>query len=546
MVVILYSKQFKAHKVRYLILLSIFIFIFSSLQCKKKKTPKNFLLITLDTQRADYIGSYNPSFDTTPNIDALAENGILFENCISLIPITLPAHAIIFYSLHPHQMHLYNNGQIHEQDEKIPSIAQFFKDQGFTTAAFISLGVLKEKFGLNAGFDVYQGHFPPGEYYLTAEEVNKEALPWLEQIKEENFFLWVHYSDPHSPYYPPDIPFPLELSLNGKVLNQFHLDKRINKIRILLKKGRNQIKYKLLLDHINDIKKNNFAFFDILDFETVSDNKKIPFDLSKGLSLDEEEKFQFLENEGIIEINSPEDSLKITHSFRGKIFWSQENCSNYYQKEVEYMDRQIGYLITKLKELELFEKTKILIVGDHGEGLGEYINFSGNPDFGHVNFLYNKYTNVPLIIHDPKNNRKGKRIKTIASLLDVAPTILGMMGYDPLSHHQGRNLLDLKEDKDYTLLLQTHKPQAERNMFAIVSFPWRLIFIPKQKSFELFNMQDDPEQKNNIYDANKDLNEIKNLRNELMKEAREILKNKKFTDVNKKTKEMLRALGYIK
>lgn len=541
---IFFSKKSKNPKLKYLVLLSILCF--SAFNCNKKQDDKNFLLITLDTQRADYIGAYGNSKAHTPNIDALAEDGILFENCISPIPITLPAHAVMFYSLHPHQMHLYNNGQIYEPDEEIPSTAQFFKDQGFTTAAFISLGVLKEKFGLNAGFDVYQGYFPPGEYYLTAEEVNKEVLPWLDQIKDKIFFLWVHYSDPHSPYYPPDIPFPLELSLNGKALKKFHLDKRINKIRITLKKGRNQIKYKLLIDQIDYIKKNNSAFFDILDFETVSENKKIPFDLSKGLSLDEEKKIQFLENEGIIEINSPEESLKIIHSFRGKIFWSQESRSDYYQKEVEYMDKQIGHLIARLKELELFERTKILIVGDHGEGLGEYLNFSGNPDFGHVNFLYKNYTNVPLIIYDPKNNRQGERIKTIASLLDVAPTILKMMGYDPLSHHEGRNLLDLKEDKDYTLLLQTHKPQAERNIFAVVSFPWRLIYVPKLKEFKLYNNQLDPNQKNDVYKSNKGLAEINNLKQVLLEKTRKILKNKKFTGTNKQTKEMLRALGYIK
>ncbi|MBN2207117.1 MAG: sulfatase-like hydrolase/transferase [Candidatus Aminicenantes bacterium] len=168
-------------------------------QCKKAE-DENFLLITLDTQRADLIGAYRKSPVRTPNIDALAENGILFETCLSPIPITLPAHATMFFSLYPHQMHLYNNGQIKEPDDKKPSLATFFKNRGFATAAFVSLGVLKKEFGLNEGFDVYQSHFPRDDYYINAGEVNRRALPWFRETSGKPFFAWVHYSDPHAPY----------------------------------------------------------------------------------------------------------------------------------------------------------------------------------------------------------------------------------------------------------------------------------------------------------------------------------------------------------
>lgn len=541
---IFFPKRPKNPKLKYLVLLAILCFTAS--YCKKKRTYKNYLLITLDTQRADYIGAYGDSSIQTPYINALAEVGILFENCISPIPITLPAHAVMFYSLYPHQMQLYNNGQIYEPEKNTFSIAQFFKAKGFTTAAFVSLGVLKEKFGLDAGFNFYQGHFPSGEYYLTAEEVNKEVLPWLDQIEDNNFFLWVHYSDPHSPYYPPDIPFPLKLSVNGEELIKLHLDKRINKVKIHLKEGKNRLEYRLVSDQIENSGLNNFAFFDIFDFQKMISKERIPYVIKEGLIDDPEGRIQFTESTGVIEIMHSGEPIRINHSLRGKISWPVEDRPLYYKKEVEYMDRQIGFLIEKLKELDLFDKTQILMVGDHGEGLGEHLNFSGNPDFGHVNFLYKNYTNVPLIIYDPKGNKQGTRIDSIVSLLDIAPTILGAMGYDPLSHHQGRNLLGLTEDKDHILWLQTHKPQAERNIFAVVSFPWRLIYIPKQKEFKLYNIQDDPDQTNDVYELNKGSAEITELKQELLEKTRDILKNKKFSGANKKTEEMLRALGYIK
>ena len=541
---IFFPKKPKNPKLNYLVLLSILCL--QSFHCNNNQIHKNYLLITLDTQRADYIGAYGDFSIQTPNIDALAENGILFKNCISPIPITLPAHAVMFYSLYPHQMHLYNNGQIHKPDKNTLSIAQFFKAQGFTTAAFVSLGVLKEKFGLNAGFDTYQGNFPQGDYYLNAEEVNREVLPWLDQEGQNRFFLWVHYSDPHSPYYPPDIPFPLKVSVNNKEIKNLHLDKRIIKAKIPLKEGKNTIEYRLICDHIENIGLNNFAFFDIFDFQKMISKERIPYVIKKGLIEDPEGRIQFTESTGVIEIMHSGQPTRINHSLRGKVFWPVEDRPLYYKKEVEYMDSQIGFLIKKLKELDLFDQTQILIVGDHGEGLGEHLNFSGNPDFGHVNFLYKNYTNVPLIIYDPKEINPGTRIDSVVSLLDIAPTILETMGYDSLSFHQGRNLLELKEDKDHILWLQTHKPQAEKNMFAVVSFPWRLIYIPKQKDFKLYNIQNDPDQTNDVYERNKSSSEITNLKQKLIEKTRDILKNKKFSGTNKKTREMLRALGYIK
>jgi len=542
--VIFFPKKPKKLKLKYLVLL--LIICFTAFQCNKKQTHKNYLLITLDTQRADYIGAYGDPSIQTPNIDTLAVNGILYKNCISPIPITLPAHAVMFYSLYPHQMQLYNNGQIHEPEKTTPSIAQFLKARGFTTAAFVSLGVLKEKFGLGAGFDVYLGDFPPGDYYLNAEEINHKVLPWLDQMEKNPFFLWVHYSDPHSPYYPPDIAFPLMLRVNDKELMNLHLDKRINKVKIPLKEGKNRIEYRLISDSIENIDLNNFAFFDVFDFQKMISKERIPFVIKEGLINDPEGRIQFTEIIGVVEITHSGSPTKINHSLRGKIIWPVEDRPLYYKKEVEYMDRQIGFLIKKLKELGLFDNTQILIVGDHGEGLGEHLNFSGNPDFGHVNFLYKNYTNVPLIIYDPQRNKPGKQIDSVVSLLDVAPTVLGAMGYGPLSFHQGRNLLELTENKDHILWLQTHKPQAERNIFAAVSFPWRLIYIPKQKEFKLYNIQNDPDQTDDVYEMNNHLSEITNLKQKLIEKTREILKNKKFSGANKKTKEMLRALGYIK
>ncbi|MBS3818909.1 sulfatase-like hydrolase/transferase, partial [bacterium] len=132
-------------KWRYIFLFMGLFILFLVQSCIFKNRQHNFILITLDTQRADHISAYNPSHASTPHIDSLAQKGVLFENCFSLIPITLPSHASIFFSLPPHEIKNYNNGQPIKENRDEPSLVQLLKKNGFHTGAFVSLGVLKSK-----------------------------------------------------------------------------------------------------------------------------------------------------------------------------------------------------------------------------------------------------------------------------------------------------------------------------------------------------------------------------------------------------------------
>jgi len=103
-------------------ILILFVILFSiglwSLSCTKPAAKDNLILITLDTQRADFISAYGTQNASTPNIDALAQRGVIYENCYTLIPITLPAHASIFFSQPPHEIKNYNNGQVIRQKKR--------------------------------------------------------------------------------------------------------------------------------------------------------------------------------------------------------------------------------------------------------------------------------------------------------------------------------------------------------------------------------------------------------------------------------------------
>jgi len=426
-------------------ILGILLSLFMIQGCQKQEKAKNFILITLDTQRADFISAYSSQYASTPNIDFLAQQGTLYENCYSLIPITLPSHASIFLSQPPYALKVYNNGHHLTEKRTKFSLANIFKKHGYLTAAFVSLGVLKSDFGLAKGFDLYQDQFPPGRWYLNAGEINEEVFPWLDKNKDQRFFAWIHYSDPHEPYAPPGMPLDLKISLNGQSVGEFCLSKyTTNEITLTLEKGQNQIKFEVNNPHSNN-PENFQARLDMLDFYPLSDEKAIDIQMSKGWTSRKKKNTYLLKKQGFINIVNHSQSCQIKLSFRGKLIIPLERIRELYKREVEYLDSELGRLWNKLKELNLFQKSHILMVSDHGEGLGDYLNKNGSHHIGHIHYLYNSYLKVPLIIYDPQAKVKGVRVKELVNLLDTGPTIIDIMGFKIPSNFQGRNLMKLKE-----------------------------------------------------------------------------------------------------
>lgn len=168
---------------------------------ERRPLPEHIFLITLDTTRADAVDYRTTGNDRTPNLAALAAAGMRFDNAYSVIPITTPSHAAMFYSLPPHVFKIYNNGQ--ERAVPYPALAEIMKRNGYATGAVISLAVLKSEFGLARGFDHYLENFKPGLWYRTAAEVNRDAFALIDKMKSGRSFIWIHYSDPHEPYSPP-------------------------------------------------------------------------------------------------------------------------------------------------------------------------------------------------------------------------------------------------------------------------------------------------------------------------------------------------------
>lgn len=174
-----------------------------------KLSGQNLLLITLDTTRADRLGCYGYKPAATPALDALAARGVLFENALAQVPLTLPSHCSILTGRYPREHGVRDNGA-NALGPSHPTLAGIFKEHGYKTGAFVSTFVLDSRFGLERGFDTYSDDMgetgykiQPLEWQQPANTISDRALAWLEAEKKNPFFCWVHYYDPHQPYVPP-------------------------------------------------------------------------------------------------------------------------------------------------------------------------------------------------------------------------------------------------------------------------------------------------------------------------------------------------------
>jgi arylsulfatase A-like enzyme len=189
--------------------------------------PKNVLLITLDTTRADYIGCYGAGAGATPNLDALAKEGTRFDLAMATASVTPVAHAAILTGLDnsEHGLRvLYAHGG-YRLPKGVPTLATVLKERGFRTLAVHSAFPVAAFFGFKKGFDVFEsleaemrvGVKSPNQASWDVTRFQRrsdETTAIVERhlgAASEPFFLWIHYWDPHDwVRLPPDEYLPPE------------------------------------------------------------------------------------------------------------------------------------------------------------------------------------------------------------------------------------------------------------------------------------------------------------------------------------------------
>ena len=195
-----------------------------------RRSSPSVLLVSIDTLRADRLGSYGYAAASTPVLDALAARGLRFEQAATVTPLTLPAHTSLLTGTFPAFHGVRDNGSFYVGDQ-MTTLAEVLKARGYRTGGFVGAYVLDHRWGIAQGFDHYFDDFDLSHYEMAAgldaaqrpgSEVVDHALAWLGENRDRPFFAWVHLYDPHSPYVPPEpyrsrFPATLQGAYDGEV-----------------------------------------------------------------------------------------------------------------------------------------------------------------------------------------------------------------------------------------------------------------------------------------------------------------------------------------
>ena len=466
----------------------------------------NVIIILLDAVRPDHLGCYGYKRQTSPNIDGLSADGVVFENAFAQSSRTNESVPSLFSSTYP------STHKVKTLTSALPKnlliLPHIFKSNGYKTSVFSANGLVSPTFGYKRGVDDFFGYETniitrtilshllstffvkvpllgrisynflrfshslfPSKSSLNSQKpdyITQKVISWISDNQDNPFFLYVHYMGGHSPYNPPG-PY-------DRLFDPNYPSKPITSYP------------------------QNLGMF-------------LPFIEGKSL---------------------PQREL--------------ENMIAQYDGEIFYHDKNLGFLFNHLKKLNLDNKTIIVVTADHGE---EFYEHNG---WAHGNSLFDEVIQVPLIFYCPRLMTKGKRIKELAGLVDVFPTLLSLCGiYGNLNLPYKIEGIDLSP-----ALLSTNLKYTKEFIFSEVSHGGHSAKCIRTKNFKaikirfgrkmkhlLFNLVSDPYEMNNIYDEEVQIGTKLFKMIDLIVSQAERFKPQ-HTIIDERMKEQLRSLGYIK
>lgn len=187
-----------------------------------KEEPRGIILISLDTLRADHLACYGYERATSPAIDRLASEGVLFRQALSTSNWTLPAHVSLFTSVStPHH-------GVMAADDRMPnhlgSLTEILSRQGFCCGAITGGGFVSPKYGFGRGFDFYNESHGSVEAVDSAELVFQAAKEWIDNNQDRDFFLFLHTYQMHSPYSSPE-PYRETFLSSHDAFKEIHIER---------------------------------------------------------------------------------------------------------------------------------------------------------------------------------------------------------------------------------------------------------------------------------------------------------------------------------
>jgi len=367
--------------------------------------PKKIILISLDTLRADHMGCYGYCRPTTPHLDHLAQESIVFKNAFSPSSHTIPSHGSIFTGKLPSRHSIGFNQNIFMETGRLDTdvditIAEILKNSGYSTAAFIGGIVLGKKTNFNAGFDVYDDDIRDDPFgRRRCSDTNDTIIPWLDENHTRDFFIFIHYFDIHGPYICPE----------------------------------------------------NYS--DLFLRDSVYSASPIPekrYDTSP--LTDAVPNYQLLRTE-----KNENGSLVSYERDLGYYVAQYDSC-------IRYLDDNIGILVNKLKELGIYDDTLIIVTSDHGEAFGENDIY-----FYHGLTVTLDQIKVPLLFKPHRGWEIGaSQINDPVSTLDIFPTLLSLINIDYEKYDlDGISILPLSEgnycpDLQHRIIISENEGQVAR------------------------------------------------------------------------------------
>jgi arylsulfatase len=444
----------------------------------------NVLLISIDTLRADRLGSYGYRLPTSPRIDHLAEQGVRFDDVTVPWPRTWPALASALTGTYPA-----TNGVAFRPRRPLPkeneTLAEVLRDAGYATAAVVANVNVGRRFGFDQGFDHFieswaeearrQTGSPdldlvPGRVkaFTNAKIVTDQAVGLIDVLAARSpFFLWLHYMDPHGPYLPPD--------------------------------------------EYSDLWRDEYARNDV-PFHRIPHYQR-----------------QFRDGVPIVDLGDYEAR---------------------YDREIRYVDDQIGRLLEELERRGLADETLVVLTADHGESLTEHGDF-----LSHGASPYQPGARVPLLLVLPGRLPAGRVVDAPVGLIDLKPTVLELVGLPPGPTTQGKSLVPtIDEAAPPSEFIFMEAGWDTPTQLVVRRGKWKLVQLRapgdrrrfKREAVELYDLEADPGETINVIRENPTVaHELRaRLDHWLETTPRYAGAPQGDVPVDEGTGKMLRALGY--
>jgi arylsulfatase A-like enzyme len=345
--------------------------------CQADPRPPHIILVSIDTLRADRVGRLGPDGRSiTPNLDALAAQGLRLQNVYSTSNESLYSHAAMFTGQLPSEIGTmdYRTFQI---PQGMPTLASTLSSAGYRTQAVVGGGHLSAQFGLSEGFDEYQ----VGDHFSGFQQTIPMAIEQLQEAEDGPSFLFVHGYDCHTPYIKPGPA--------GRIFSPDYSGPLLDVVRS-----------PIIYEQITG------------DWYAPDFQPEVVRGAGRGGFISTQ-MFDALREH--VRTADPETLIALDEADKAFLLGT-------YDAAAMYADMWLGVLLAELEAKDLADKTVLMVVSDHGEDLLEH-GF-----FNHRAGLWQTTTRVPMIMRAPGLQPQVR--EDLGSIQDVGATLLGLAGIE--------------------------------------------------------------------------------------------------------------------